>query len=202
MPKIVDFEERRLEIMQRAVPVFAREGYQRANFSRIAALCGFSRTTIYQYFRNKGELFLYTIDHVFATIEEAAHRANVETEGTTVERLERIMRAIFETTLVEAQPMSIVLDLWLQIKRNNMKFEDEVRQRVERLIDGIENVLKDGEQRGELRPMDVRAMAIILFSIMESFSIHAPFVESLDLEAHMASLRILFGGLVKSSADD
>jgi AcrR family transcriptional regulator len=195
MPKIVDFEVRRREIMEKAVPVFAREGYQRANFSRIAELCGFSRTTIYQYFKNKSELFLYTIDYVFTKIEGAAHRANVETDGRTVERLERIMRAIFETTLTEAQPMSIVLDLWLQIKRHNVKFGDEVLVRVQHLINGIEGVLRDGEERRELKPMDIGSMAITLFSILESFSIHAPLVDSLDIDTHVASLRILFSGL-------
>jgi AcrR family transcriptional regulator len=198
MPKIVDYEERRREIMQKAVPVFAREGYQRANFSRIAELCGFSRTTIYQYFKNKSELFLYTIDRVFMTIEVSAHRANVETGGTTVDRLERIMRAIFETTLAEAQPLSIVLDLWLQLKREDARFGAEVRKRVEHLIDGIAEVLRDGEARGELKPMDVRSMAITLFSILESFSIHAPFVDSIDIEAHVAALRILFSGLERA----
>lgn len=201
MPKIVDFEDRRREIMEKAIPVFAREGYQRANFSLIAELCGFSRTTIYQYFKNKGELFLYTIDHVFTKIEEGGRRANVETEGTTVERLERVMRTVFETTLAEAQPMSIVLDLWLQIKRGDSQFTDAVRERVERLIAGIERVLKAGEERGELRPMDLRSMAVTLFSILESFSIHASLIEAPDIEAHVASLRILFAGLEKQRSD-
>ncbi len=195
MPKIVDFEERRREIMQKAVPVFAREGYQRANFSRIAELCGFSRTTIYQYFQNKEELFRFTIDHVFSAIETAAHAARVETAGTTAERLERMTRAICETTLAESQPMSIVLDLWLQAKRDDALFGDVVRERVGRLIDAFEAVLREGERRGELRSMDIRSMAYTLFSILESFSIHAPFAESFDLDAYMASLRILYNGL-------
>jgi hypothetical protein len=91
--------------------------------------------------------------------------------------------------------MSIVLDLWLQAKRDDALFGDVVRERVGRLIDAFEAVLRDGEQRGELIPMDIPSMAYTLFSILESFSIHAPFAESFDLDAYMASLRILYNGL-------
>ena len=195
MPKIINYEERRKEIMLKAVPIFAAEGYRGANFSRIAEACGFARTALYPYFKDKEELFRFTIDAAFTSIEKAAKEARHASSGRTIEQIEHIMRRVCETTLAEALPMAIVLDLWLRIKREESTFADQVRTRVNQLIFGIDSVLEEGERRGELVSMDRWSMAVTLFSFLESFAIHASLIAAPDIEAYVASLRILLRGM-------
>ncbi len=62
MPKKIDHEKRRIEIMSAALEVYAQEG-RNANLSTIAAKCGLSRTTVYQYFKDESQLYQYAIKY-------------------------------------------------------------------------------------------------------------------------------------------
>lgn len=55
------YDARRKEIMEAALNVFGTKGYSRTNIEDIAKEVGISKGSIYQYFKNKDELFLSTI---------------------------------------------------------------------------------------------------------------------------------------------
>lgn len=55
-------EEKRRRILQAAVTEFARNGYESANTNRIAKSAEISVGSLFQYFDNKEDLFLTTID--------------------------------------------------------------------------------------------------------------------------------------------
>jgi len=61
MPKHIDHEQRKKEILYAALDVFARVGYKDANLGLIANSCGLSRTTVYQYFKDKSEIFHFAV---------------------------------------------------------------------------------------------------------------------------------------------
>lgn len=61
MPKIVDYEERKQEIAKIAKEVFLRKGYNKTKLSDIALKYGVARTTLYEYFKNKDDIFYYTM---------------------------------------------------------------------------------------------------------------------------------------------
>ena len=61
MPKKIDHEARKEKILHTALRVFGREGYRDSNLSLIASECGISRPTIYQYFRDKEEIYYYAV---------------------------------------------------------------------------------------------------------------------------------------------
>ena len=69
MPKKIDHEQRKNEIMAAALTVYAQEG-KNANLSLIASECGLSRTTVYQYFKDESQLYQeavkYTTDLAFS----------------------------------------------------------------------------------------------------------------------------------------
>jgi AcrR family transcriptional regulator len=50
-------ERRREQILEAAVRVFSRYGYEKASIARICAAIGIARGTLYQYFRDKQSLF-------------------------------------------------------------------------------------------------------------------------------------------------
>jgi AcrR family transcriptional regulator len=51
-------EERRLQIIDAAVSLFARKGYQATGTAEIAAAVGVAEPTIYRYFENKQDLYI------------------------------------------------------------------------------------------------------------------------------------------------
>lgn len=63
-------EERRAQILEAAVPVFARLGYSGTGTADIAAAAGIGEPTIYRYFANKRELYMAAIRQGAAGIRE------------------------------------------------------------------------------------------------------------------------------------
>lgn len=57
MAKIIDKEKRPAELLEKAITVFARRGYQATAMDEIAACAGVSKGMLYLYFKNKETLF-------------------------------------------------------------------------------------------------------------------------------------------------
>ena len=70
MPKKIDHEQRKINILNNALKVFAQEGYKNSNLSLIAKKSGISRPTIYQYFKDKDEIYYYAVKLVTGNMFE------------------------------------------------------------------------------------------------------------------------------------
>ena len=97
MPKKIDHEERKVRILKTALDVFAREGYRDSNLSLIAEQCGLSRPTIYQYFKDKNEIFYYAVKLVTGRMfTRYATVAWDESCGDTIQRIEWICNDVID----------------------------------------------------------------------------------------------------------
>jgi len=56
-------EQYRLEILQAAEQVFARQGFHKTTMEEVADECGWSKGTLYLYFKSKEDLFFSVIIH-------------------------------------------------------------------------------------------------------------------------------------------
>ena len=70
MPKVVDHEAYRTELLERCVDAFARHGYAALTMRKIASELGVSTGTLYHYFASKEELF--------GKVAELVSRQNVQ----------------------------------------------------------------------------------------------------------------------------
>jgi AcrR family transcriptional regulator len=70
MPKIVNKEEMRGEILDAAIGVFADKGYHASSISDVADAAGMAKGKIYIYFESKDELTIAIVDRHFAAVEE------------------------------------------------------------------------------------------------------------------------------------
>lgn len=66
MPRQVDHEAYRSDLVERCTPLFAEEGYAPLTMRRIAQHLGVSTGTLYHYFPNKEALFKQVARHVAA----------------------------------------------------------------------------------------------------------------------------------------
>ncbi|GAB6091674.1 TetR/AcrR family transcriptional regulator [Spirochaeta dissipatitropha] len=64
MPKVVDHDAWRQELVQRAIPVFRKHGYSGVGMRMLAQEMGVSKTSLYHYYPNKRSLFLDCSRHV------------------------------------------------------------------------------------------------------------------------------------------
>ncbi|WP_328470478.1 TetR/AcrR family transcriptional regulator [Actinoplanes sp. NBC_00393] len=171
-------EVRRDHFMRAAIGCFARYGYRRTSMDVIAQAADVSRPALYQYYRNKEDVFR---DAVRWGLDDLARRAQIEAgkPGETSERL--------------AAVLSVVVDLHLP-RRDGARFDaeliDETRSRagdhwtafeqtmVEALLtvlgrplDDLARVLFYGA-KGIAVQLDDRDEALRLLGRLTSFAVH------------------------------
>lgn len=96
-PKETAFNpERRRQIMEKAVEIFARKGYHQARVAEIAREVGVGHGTVYVYFPSKKVLFLECVDEVFQTMFAEAWET-VEAETDPLKRLQKRGELILKT---------------------------------------------------------------------------------------------------------
>lgn len=147
MPKIVDHEERRREILEATWRVIATSGIEAATIREIAREAGFSNGVLSHYFDNKEDILISAHRLAFARVYERAARAN---EGAT--GIEAVRRAFLEALpLDEERRIEAVLDVsfWSQALVNERL--NAVRR--DSILSGREwwiGMLESGRQRGEI----------------------------------------------------
>jgi len=193
LPKIVDYEVRRKEILENASKVFAVKGYEKTRLADISEKCGVGRTTLYQYFKNKEEIFYYTATEAFEQIKEKVETI-VEDENLTIP--EKLKKLIFELiTECEHNFMFVLLvEVWVILKRESNEKMEKVNQYNKDIIDIINNLISDGIEAKELKTVDSESMADILFSFIQT-SLIQPSCCNNDLRERMNSVNFLIDGL-------
>ncbi len=103
MPKVVEVESKRREILAAAAAIFARHGYHGTNLQRVAEHAGMGKSSLYHYFPTKEALFaalanavLHQEDRLFASVSRSGTDACVQLR-----------------TLIEA--MSGLFDEWAKV---------------------------------------------------------------------------------------
>jgi TetR/AcrR family transcriptional regulator, mexJK operon transcriptional repressor len=103
--KKVTPDARRGHILDIAYAAFIREGYAGTSMSRIAAELGGSKTTLYNYFESKKELFVAVVDRECAKLFDQIFVAT-EIAGNFRDRVHelarRLMEAMLSDDLIEA----------------------------------------------------------------------------------------------------
>jgi AcrR family transcriptional regulator len=195
MPKIVDHNKRRNEIVDRAIPIFAKEGYYQTNLSQIADLCGFKRTTIYKYFKGKDSIFLFAVDSILTHIELEARSITSSNGISSIEKIARVIEKIVSYSYENKDAMVIILDLWLRMKWESDFPESDIGDRIRTLEAAFERIIKEGIAAGEIKKLDSRAMACAIFAFIESFVIHASLFDNFTFAEVTGSVRILLEGM-------
>ncbi|MGB7622159.1 MAG: TetR/AcrR family transcriptional regulator [Terriglobia bacterium] len=139
--------DKRREILQAAIRVFARSGFFNSKVSDVARRAGVADGTIYLYFRNKDDLLISLFDQIMS---EFVTRA-IETLATTRDVVEKLRRlaALHLDSLGRNRELAIVFQIEL---RHSSKFMSRFsRTRLADYFDLIRNVVREGQRMGRFR---------------------------------------------------
>lgn len=128
------FDQRKEEILEAAITVFARDGYDRVTTADISREAGISQPYIYRFFATKEELFLAVVDRVYGRV--AAAFAAVPDGADYEVRLGRAYEA-----LMESSPREIILQVQTWGIREP-SFRARVASSVVALLDSIEKAFE------------------------------------------------------------
>ena len=187
-------EERREQIIQAAMGVFGRKGFHRAKIGEIAKEAEIGKSTVYEYFDSKKDLFEEMIRFIAQDYYEDV-RSALDKGDTCRDKL-----------LSFARNHGSFIKSHMELAENTMSNSNSVSEEIKKEMLGwkmkifqiIEDVLKTGIDRGELRAgIDTRvATSIILGSINEGYAVQCIIdgkkPEETDLEPMMD---LIFTGL-------
>jgi len=193
LPKIIDYDSKRQEIIEKSKVVFAKHGYHNTNLSLISKKCGMGRTTLYQYFKNKDEIFYHTVG---STLEEINTQVDVITaneELTFIEKIKEIIQQLTESR-DNNQTFILLLETWLVLNREKNEMLDKLKNDIQELKEKLENLIRDAIEAREIKPVDSKSLAATIYTFIETFTLNRS-SDGIDEKAKMESLNLLIDGL-------
>jgi TetR/AcrR family transcriptional regulator, fatty acid metabolism regulator protein len=154
--------DRRRQILDAAVKVFARSGFHRARVGDIAEEAGVAYGLVYHYFRSKEELletiFRDTWTQMLARVRE------VEASGVDASEQVRQVTALLLRTW--RRDPDLVRVLVREVTRSQ-----HVQQEIEEIAEAmkaLERIIERGQARGEFRPqIDPRLAAVVFYGALD-----------------------------------
>jgi len=168
MAVAVEHDQRRKKILDKALAVFMDDGFEDATFQKIADRCGITRTILYLYFKNKKEIFNYSIKQLLLNVEEKVYLILADTSLSSVDKITKVLFAIFKQLENNRKLLSVVLNYLLHISKSETDPETRVRRRTIKVRHFFSSILIEGMRSGELIKMNVKIATDYLNSFIES----------------------------------
>jgi AcrR family transcriptional regulator len=166
-------DERRAEILHKALLVFGRNGYKRTTLALVAERAGVSAGTVSHYFGSKATLFEQVIAEQLMPVVETEEASLARHRGPAQDLLHQLLRRFWERAW---QPG--ILDLMRVVKVESGEFPESGRLLCQQLGDRWRRVfckiLQAGMKSGEFRTLDVdvaaRSITYAVIGIAEKVS--------------------------------
>ncbi len=182
MPKKIDHEARKEKILQTALKVFGREGYRDSNLSLIALECGISRPTIYQYFKDKEEIYYYAVKLVTGRMFAKYASLAWSSEGNYMDRIKKICSEIMDTATAHEGELTSLVDVMLQMKKEGRDFNAIVMRRTAKLTILFKRLLRVGIKEGDIIECDITKVANHILLLLESSCFQVAFLDTFEMD--------------------
>ena len=146
-PKPDVSEERKEQILQAAIDVFARRGIHETRMDDIVAETGLSKGALYWYFKSKDEIIAAIADLLFGTELRKLEKLNCE----GISAHDCLLRFL-DVFIQDLRPMLVlrpVIFEFYALAFRNKNIRQSMQQYLQRFIDIIEPVVQRGMDSGE-----------------------------------------------------
>ncbi len=195
MPKIIDYEKRKEEISRKALSVFVEKGYYNTSLADISERCGIGRTTLYRYFKNKDEIFQFTIASINKIIKADLQSVLEDENISFIEKIKVLIEKLFKE-YKNSGMLTALIDYRLVARREKNNY---ILKKIQESMQGINNALKqllsEGIRSKEIKPVDKEKMTITLYALLESLVLNIPIDKVGSIDEHLKAVNILIDGL-------
>ncbi len=194
---VIDHEKRKKVILKKALDVIIDEGYEDATFQKIADRCGITRTTLYIYFKNKREIFLWSIKQLTEGLENSLRLIIDDKSRTCKERLLDVLEVIVHGCMENRQLFQVILAYLIQIQKTGKNPGDRVRRRIVRLRHLLSTILIEGKKSGDFKQINVKAANEMFYSLIESAIFRLAILDQQTVNEMLSSLQLAVAGISK-----
>ena len=188
--------QRRAELVEVATNLFLERGYHKPSIRDIARACPFNLAALYNYVSSKEDILYLVAQHLVSEIVKALKPAAL----THLDPVDALKLA-FETYCQVVQQFSRHIRLlYREIESLPKHARDPLLSSVQSLVDIFRDLVDRAAERGEVRDIDSRLIALDLMVTAHMWAIHGRFLRSyLDLKSFtQQQSRVLFEGLLKN----
>jgi AcrR family transcriptional regulator len=181
------------EIARAALKQFTLKGFVAASLEKIAAEAGIGKSTIYEYYKNKDELFVAAVEEAcqvwFRDVEEICRQT-----GDPMQRL-----ALIATSFLECPdyPPKAFLRFFFEILMQTIteggvfsKRKHFIREVHQRMIRTVADILLTGVSSGDFRPeiaKDAGKIAITYLAYLDGMMLNSLLAENyIDINAQLS----------------
>ncbi|MBQ6780941.1 MAG: TetR/AcrR family transcriptional regulator [Treponema sp.] len=197
MAIVVEHDKRRVEILEKSFDLFCRDGYEDVTFQKIADACGITRTTLYIYFKNKKEIFAWSIKQFTLDLEKQLLKIVKETSNSS----EKCIRAICNHIIDEEQKnhalFTVLLSYLMQIKKTGEDPDERVRRRTVRMRHLLSTLIIRGQNAGEFKKVPVKDVEELLYTLLESAIFRLAVLNQNDISVVKNSINLTIDGLLE-----
>lgn len=163
MPRIVDHSKRKTAILFHALRLFEEQGWADTTLAQIAERCRIGRPTLYQYFRNKDEIFQFSIKYYTDNMLRRYQRIAL-TKIPAMQRLEEIFRSLAQTIADERFFLRSLINYYavLRISGKEKEFLAGIRRRTILFRRLLLKMLQEAEKNGEIVQRDPKDAEILM----------------------------------------
>lgn len=199
MSVAVEHEKRKREILEKALDVFVESGYEDTTFQKIAERCGITRTILYLYFKNKREIFAFSIK-LFTERLETEIRGIARNQHLPVgQRLVTISAMIVDLCAREARLLNVMQEYLRHLRAQGGDAADRVRRRTIRMRHILTSLIIEGQRIGEFRAFPVAPATEFFYSLMEAAIFRIAILGKSDASG-LASASAFVSGLMATDA--
>lgn len=196
MPKIIDKEARKKEILMIALNEFAVKGVQNTRMVDIAKAANIGKGTIYEYFRSKEEIFDSANDLIFSDLHQFIMKELAKATCPEEKIMAFVMGAI-KGLESHAEIIQIHLDFWAEgLRSESLQKTRTIYIEMHSMLTGF---IQEGMDQGIFQAADAKQLAWGIAAFMDGL-VFQKCVFGSDFEIQNkaeANLQILLNGLKK-----
>lgn len=194
MSVTVEHEKRRNEILESALDVFVEEGYADTTFQKIADRCGITRTILYLYFKNKREIFLFSIKR-FTEKLEAEIKTVASLPLPAHEALDQLAALVLSRSGEQSRLLSVIVGYLEHSRKSGANIGDKIRRRTIRLRHIIAGVVIAGQKHGDLKKVPVGAVSDFFYALIEAAIFRVAVLGMTDTSDLKAAMHLFIEGI-------
>lgn len=196
MAIIVEHEKRKKEILDKALDVFVEEGYDDTTFQKIADRCGITRTTLYLYFSNKRDLFLWSIKQLTNNIQLSLSPIIEAKDKDAKTKLEEVFDVLIDSCKENQKLFNVLLPYLIQLKKTGKNPEERVQRRIIKLRHLLSTVIIEGINNNEFKKLSISSVNDVFYSIIESYIFKLAVLNQNNPESIKNSVKIAIQGIL------
>ena len=196
MAIVVEHEKRKHEILQKALDVFITEGYEDATYQKIADKCGITRSTLYIYFKNKQEIFGFSIKQLLTEIETSLLSILKTPELSNEQILKKVMETLIDISLQNTKLFEVLLPYLIQLKNQGKDPNKSVKRRVLRVRHLISSLVIQGVKSKEFKDVNIHATGELLYGLVESSIFRISVLNQKNVDEIKKAMNVAIDGIL------